>query len=77
MNLGVFQTPLNHSYSCLAEEVVKSKDDINNDFTLRIREIQLEAYRANAPGHHEFSAGKDLLRKQSFQPQRYLMNEGE
>jgi len=52
LNLGTFQTPLKHSYSCLAEETLKSPA---GDFSLKIREVQLEAYRLTAPGHREFS----------------------
>ncbi|ODM99918.1 Lysosome-associated membrane glycoprotein 1 [Orchesella cincta] len=52
LNKAVFQTPINHSYSCFAEEVLKSDD---SSFQLKIREIQLEAYRSTTGGHSEFS----------------------
>jgi len=53
LNKAVFQTPFNHSYSCFAEEVLKAD---NKSFALKIREIQLEAYRSTTGGHSEFSA---------------------
>lgn len=53
-NIGRFQTPLNHSYSCLAEETIKTE---KGEFVLKIREVQVEAFRASQPGHKEFSAG--------------------
>lgn len=53
-NIGRFQTPLNHSYSCLAEETIKTE---KGEFVLKIREVQVEAFRAGQPGHKEFSAG--------------------
>ncbi|CAL8094859.1 unnamed protein product [Orchesella dallaii] len=53
LSKAVFQTPLNHSYSCFAEEVLKTE---SGSFALKIREIQLEAYRSTAEGHSEFSA---------------------
>lgn len=52
VNMATFQTPLKHSYSCLAEETLESP---KANFTLKIREVQLEAYRLTPPGHREFS----------------------
>lgn len=55
-NKAAFQTPLNHSYACLAQEVLKSDD---GTIVLKFSDIRVEAFKMGAPNHKEFSAAVD------------------
>jgi len=55
VNQAAFQTPLNHSYSCLVQEVLKTPDDM---FTMKFTDIRMQAYMVGNKGH-EFSAAID------------------
>jgi hypothetical protein len=50
---AAFQTPLNHSYACLAQEVLKNADGTT---VLKLSDIRLEAFRT--AGFMEFSSCK-------------------
>jgi len=52
LNIATFQTPFKHSYTCLAEEVLKSS---TGDFSLKIREVRVEAYRQTPAGNKQYS----------------------
>jgi len=56
---AAFQTSLNHSYSCLAQEVLKNDDESADDVQMKFEDIRIEAFRKTAPGHKEFSAAID------------------
>ena len=52
LNASAFQTPLNHSYSCLVQEELK-----NANVTIKMSDVRMEAFMGRTPGHREFSAG--------------------
>jgi lysosomal-associated membrane protein 1/2 len=56
MNKAAFQTPLNHSYSCMQQEILKSDDGL---VSVKLSDIRLEAFRKTAQGHKDFSAAID------------------
>jgi lysosomal-associated membrane protein 1/2 len=51
---AMFQTPLNHSYSCMQQEIIKSDDD---HVTIKLSDIQLEAFRTT--GYRKFNSAID------------------
>jgi len=53
---AAFQTPLNHSYSCMQEEKIKAEGGF---VTLKLSDIRLEAFRKTPPGQRVFSSAID------------------
>jgi len=51
---SAFQTPLNHSYACLAQEILKSAD---GNTTVKFSDVRLEAFTTT--GFMEFSSSID------------------
>jgi len=56
LNKAAFQTPLNHSYSCMVQEMLKSDD---GSVTVKLSDIRMEAFRQTAAGNKNFSAAID------------------